>query len=142
MLEDRIERLREFSLRVKKSHEVQANDTAFILHYDCKSGDLRPYFWYFHRAPQPQRSTLTSSSYRPSDKKNNRYKPSALDMLRLTHFFLGPCCYCAWLDGKKYTEAKIGLALAVTKTSDDDCLGQYIAICPEQKCGYFGMCQL
>ncbi|TEB25755.1 hypothetical protein FA13DRAFT_1796257 [Coprinellus micaceus] len=106
-----------FSLRVEDSHCAAPNDTPFILHYDSGSADLRPFFW-------------------PTDKKNKKFKPSELNKVRHTHSFVAPSCYCAWLDGKKYTESKIGLALRVNPSSDTENLGEYIAVCADQKCGY------
>ncbi|TEB18275.1 hypothetical protein FA13DRAFT_1803877 [Coprinellus micaceus] len=120
VLKDRAERLQEFSQRLNACHDVGPNDTAFILHYDSGVGDMRPYFW-------------------PSDETDQRVKPPALNSLRLTHLFKGPSCYCAWLQGGRYTEAKIGLALRTGGPSgiSDACLGQFVAICAEQRCGYF-----
>jgi hypothetical protein len=81
-----------------------------------------------------------STERRPSDETDQRVKPPALNSLRLTHLFKGPSCYCAWLQGGRYTEAKIGLALRTGGPSgiSDACLGQFVAICAEQRCGYFG----
>jgi hypothetical protein len=60
ILEDRIERLGEFSSRVKEAHNFAPNETAFILHYDSGTGDLRPYLWY---ASFPSFLTLVSRSF-------------------------------------------------------------------------------
>lgn len=46
ILEDRIERLREFSLRVDKCHATHPKETAFVPHYDSAAGDMRPWPWY------------------------------------------------------------------------------------------------
>jgi hypothetical protein len=35
-------------------------------------------------------------------------------------------------------ESKIGLALRVNPSSDTENLGEYIAVCANQKCGYLG----
>ncbi|KAJ3512640.1 hypothetical protein NMY22_g15271 [Coprinellus aureogranulatus] len=116
LLRDRFDRLPEFKERVKKSHEFGPEDVAFVLQYDAQCADLRPWMW-------PGKGAV-------------KVKPENLDPLRLTHYFKGPCCYCAWLEGHLFSEAKMGIALFVTQPGKPDCLGQYVAFCARQKCGY------
>jgi hypothetical protein len=67
-------------------------------------------------------------------------RPDELDRHRYTHCFKGPCCLCTYIRGDElFCEAKIGLAQTVDQPATAHCLGRYVAICPTQECGYFGM---
>ena len=71
-----------------------------------------------------------------------RVTPDKLSAHRLTHMFLGPSCLCAFLDASNHKEAVMGLAQIVMDPESKhrgEYLGQYVAMCAEQRCGYFGM---
>ncbi|KAF6751501.1 hypothetical protein DFP72DRAFT_1071182 [Ephemerocybe angulata] len=112
-LPDFVKRLEENEIWAKKLED----GTVFVLHYDYRSGDLRPYFW----------ATL----------KGRRLGADRLDSHRYTHYFLGPCCFCAWIEGSDYTESKIGLVQEILPAGRPECIGHYAAICAKQKCGFF-----
>lgn len=64
--------------------------------------------------------------------------PDQLDRHRYTHYFKGPQCLCAFKNGTTgFNEAKIGLVQAI-QPGAANCLGQYVAACATQQCGYFG----
>ncbi|KAJ3524984.1 hypothetical protein NMY22_g10764 [Coprinellus aureogranulatus] len=118
----RLQRLPEFIERVQQSHFPPGpgeNGPRAMLQYDPRVGDLRPFYW-------------------PTDGEE-RVTPDKLGLHRSTHWFLGPCCLCPWLDGSSsHVEAKIGLAQMVMDGEHAaEYLGQYVAMCAEQRCGYF-----
>ncbi|KAJ3534491.1 hypothetical protein NMY22_g6901 [Coprinellus aureogranulatus] len=115
----RREKMGEFIQRVEKSHEFGPKDTPLILQYDDRHADMRPWAW-------------------PSE-DGVPVRPDALDGHRYTHYFKGPCCPCAFQDDgpSSFHEAKIGLVQMVTQPGTAQCLGQYVALCAQQQCGYF-----
>ncbi|KAJ3550551.1 hypothetical protein NMY22_g399 [Coprinellus aureogranulatus] len=114
----RLQRLHECLESVKASERaIQLHNKAHLLHYDARTADMVPYAW-----PLLGGAKVT---------------PNLLDHHRHTHSFLAPSCPCALLDGKSYTESKIGLVQQVSQPPTAECLGQYAAICAEQRCGYF-----
>lgn len=67
--------------------------------------------------------------------------PDKLNAHRLTHYFRGPSCLCAFLDASLHTESVIGLAQMIMDPNSKyagEYLGQHVAMCAEQRCGYFG----
>ncbi|KAJ3500390.1 hypothetical protein NMY22_g19276 [Coprinellus aureogranulatus] len=114
----RLQRLFECLERVKTcQREIQVQNNACLLHYDARTGDMAPYAWPLLEGV--------------------KVSPNMLDQHRRTHFFLGPSCPCALLDGKSYSESKIGLVQQVSQPATAECLGHYVAMCAEQRCGYF-----
>ncbi|RXW13706.1 hypothetical protein EST38_g12148 [Candolleomyces aberdarensis] len=68
-----------------------------------------------------------------------RLFPSEFEGYRRTHEFEGPSCVCAFLDGKDYTECRIGIVETLNGDRDRNLStlhGEYVAICAEQRCGY------
>jgi len=53
---------------------------------------------------------------------------------RISHRMLGPCCLCPMMDESNpdFVEA------AIYKASNGDQMGEYIAACAKDKCGYVG----
>lgn len=79
--------------------------------------------------------------FRPVDPvTGERLAPSEFESYRRTHELLAPCCLCAYVDRKRYTEAQIGVAETVTEdlTRNQSVLnGEVVAVCGERRCGYF-----
>ena len=79
--------------------------------------------------------------YRPVDSETGeRIKPSEFECHRRTHGLLAPCCLCAIVEGRGYTETRIGVAETVTQdlTRNQSVLnGEIVAVCGKQQCGYF-----
>ncbi|KAJ3543473.1 hypothetical protein NMY22_g3125 [Coprinellus aureogranulatus] len=77
---------------------------------------------------------------RPVDSESKRrLTPSEMESFRRTHWFRGPCCLCALLDGEGYTEARIGIVEVKTEDKDRNqsiLHGEYVAVCAKQRCGY------
>ena len=67
---------------------------------------------------------------------NKRVAPDMWPVYRATHKFQGPDCLCPLLQTTTqkppFTEAKILLE------GSGDHIGEYIAECPNGRCGYFG----
>ncbi|KAF6741165.1 hypothetical protein DFP72DRAFT_1084752 [Ephemerocybe angulata] len=89
-----------------------------LLGYDSRSGDLRDHPW-------------------PLLADGSRSTPDNLDSHRLTHYYKGPCCFCAYVEASEYTEAKIGLLQEILSAGHPEYVGNYAAICATQTCGYF-----
>ncbi|KAJ3517091.1 hypothetical protein NMY22_g14041 [Coprinellus aureogranulatus] len=105
--------------RVTKAQEFGSKDVPLILQYDDCHADLRPWAW-------PSEGGIP-------------VRPDALDRYRYTHYFKGPSCPCPFKEEHtSFHEAKIGLAQTVTQPASPQCLGQYVAVCAQQQCGYFG----
>ncbi|TEB31010.1 hypothetical protein FA13DRAFT_1791738 [Coprinellus micaceus] len=108
----------EFISRINASQEFGAHDVPLILQYDEKMANLRPWAW-------PSVSGVP-------------VRPDELDWHRYTHYFKAPCCLFLFEDGlSSFTETKIGLVQTVTQPETAQCIGQYIAMCATQQCGYF-----
>ncbi|KAJ3519813.1 hypothetical protein NMY22_g13031 [Coprinellus aureogranulatus] len=108
-----------FIQRVKQS-QIQPfgpDDVPIILQYDQRFADLCPWLW-------PIEDGIA-------------VRPDELDRYRYTHYFKGPCCPCTMVHDSPFTESKIGLAQIVMQPATAQCLGQYVAICSMQECGYF-----
>ncbi|KAJ3523299.1 hypothetical protein NMY22_g11501 [Coprinellus aureogranulatus] len=107
----------DFLIRVEKCQEFGSDDVPIILQYDDRTGNLRPWAW----------PSVNGIPVRPND----------LDKHRHTHYFKGPTCPCSFKNGpSSFTEAKIGLAQTVMQPANAQCLGQYVAVCALQHCGY------
>jgi hypothetical protein len=71
---------------------------------------------------------------RPINEDGERVPPSDLSAFRVLYEFRGPCCLCAfrYLDLTAYTETAILLC------TEGQFVGEYIATCANDRCGYFG----
>ncbi|KAJ3539560.1 hypothetical protein NMY22_g4685 [Coprinellus aureogranulatus] len=133
------------SLRKKKAKEMlqQVQDswksidpqgTASVLQYDYREGKLS--VWYWPVTPLPVEDSSDDSG--DEEMEGSPVPPDALDRYRHTHHFKGPCCLCAFLDVSEFTEAKMGLLQTVGLNGSLVAnLGQYVAMCAKERCGYF-----
>ncbi|RXW16681.1 hypothetical protein EST38_g9171 [Candolleomyces aberdarensis] len=111
---------------LEAAHEFAGSklSPAYILHWVAQHNDLRMWPW-------------------PADAEGNRVPPDELPAYKLTHYFLGPCCFCAYLDDTVgYSEARIQLLEFVNTNRNDPnrrpFIGEWVAECArEDSCGYF-----
>ena len=87
------------------------------------------------------KSRLTLTHRRPVYPETGvRVAPSQLEAHRRSHEFQGPCCLCAFLDRRQYTEAEIGI-VEIAGGNDGEkrtvLEGEYVAICAKRRCGFF-----
>jgi len=85
------------------------------------------------RASEVSRSFLTDSNdvnRRVDLPSGMRVTPSDLVDHRCTHWFRGPCCFCAYGISDSYTECVIDV-LRLGKYT-----GEYVAMCGFDSCGY------
>jgi len=75
------------------------------------------------------------STRRPLDRNGALLKPSDLNIHRDSHVFFGPCCLCPLVenDARNIVEA-----MMVMDNPKNRPVGEYVAKCARQKCGYFG----
>ncbi|KAJ3528942.1 hypothetical protein NMY22_g9200 [Coprinellus aureogranulatus] len=110
-------RAAEFIARVNQSQDFDRDDVPLILQYDERYADMRPWFW-------PIENGIP-------------IRPDELDRHRHSHYFKMPCCPCTFVNRSPFTETKVGLAQIVLQPGTGHCIGQYVAICSTQQCGYF-----
>ncbi|KAJ3521852.1 hypothetical protein NMY22_g12142 [Coprinellus aureogranulatus] len=66
---------------------------------------------------------------------SERIPPSDWEPFRKTHIFRAPCCLCALLDNKPYTESRVAVVEIISGDPDGP-KGEYIATCAKQRCGF------
>ncbi|KAJ3492751.1 hypothetical protein NMY22_g20308 [Coprinellus aureogranulatus] len=96
--------LSHFLRQIEARHVRTKEHPAVPLHYDSKTGNLVEYFWPCEINPDSKKE----------EDKYRRVRPCDLESYRRTHHFRGPCCLCAFLDDKDYTEAQIAIVEVLT----------------------------
>jgi hypothetical protein len=54
------------------------------------------------------------------------------------HYFVAPCCLCAFQLNEMYTECRIAVVQVPFGSPGAFLNGEYVAECALRKCGYFG----
>ncbi|KAF6744216.1 hypothetical protein DFP72DRAFT_857813 [Ephemerocybe angulata] len=114
--------LSHFLRQIESAHVKTPHTHPRPLHYDSKTQLLCSWLWPCNPITE------------------ERYPPDELELQRRTHYFLGPSCLCAFLDGTDYTEARIGVVETLTEDPERNkpiLNGEYVAVCAERRCGYF-----
>lgn len=132
-------------LRQVESHHVQTpNNTPIPLHYDSKSAAMVVFQWCVERMLFLGLFLLLRGSVhvsRPFDPETQtRVPPNGLEAYRRTHYFKAPCCLCAFVENRNYSEARIGIVESFNGNEDRNrsvLHGEYVATCAAQACGYF-----
>jgi hypothetical protein len=108
----------------------ECSPTPFILEYEAKTRDLRPWAWYVTVDVVADHSWLLIRKNRPlSGEPKERLMPDQLAEHRETHHFRALCCLCVLLDGVvSYTEAAFFA----------DAEHGYTIRCAKNRCGYRG----
>ncbi|RXW14369.1 hypothetical protein EST38_g11483, partial [Candolleomyces aberdarensis] len=123
--------------------EGDPRSPAYILHWKADHNDLRMWAWYVDVLADDFKPGGSTSLLRPCGEDGSRIPPDELSAHKLTHLFLGPCCFCAFLKGtQSYTEATILLLESVNTNRNDPerrpFIGEWVAQCTrENSCGYF-----
>ncbi|TEB28541.1 hypothetical protein FA13DRAFT_1711826 [Coprinellus micaceus] len=121
--------LSHFHRQIELGHLQMTTQRPKPLHYDPNTRALAKFAWPCDLNPKPKG---------PFDKVI-RMPPSELGAYRRIHLFRAPCCLCAFLDKKGYTEAHIATVEVLTQDGDRNrCLrnGEIIAQCASQRCGF------
>lgn len=82
-------------------------------------------------------SHLNSIHYRPVNERGERVTPSALETHRISHKFLGPCCFCAMV-APAPTPVLEEAAIFLDESKGRQ-IGEYIAACARGTCRYKGV---
>ncbi|KAH6866071.1 hypothetical protein BKA70DRAFT_1454529 [Coprinopsis sp. MPI-PUGE-AT-0042] len=120
--------LHSFLRRIKLLHDYKLpRPLKFcqVLHFDHEYNNIVPWFW-------PVYDTDDNAVQVNPALVNARVTPDDLEEYRRCHFFLAPCCLCAYINGVRYTETRI----VVSDTSGEDNGGTFIAECAQRRCGY------
>ncbi|KAJ3538316.1 hypothetical protein NMY22_g5223 [Coprinellus aureogranulatus] len=109
-----------------------------VQHHHCRTPSQSPLPLHFDANTQ----SLVEYPWPVNPETNERVPPSMLESFRRSNNFRGPCCLCALLDGKPYSETLIGIVEVPSSSTyghhsyDDALYGQYVAVCSRQRCGY------
>ncbi|KAH6893808.1 hypothetical protein BKA70DRAFT_1233155 [Coprinopsis sp. MPI-PUGE-AT-0042] len=111
--------LSHFLRQIQSARFRTAHSPAHILHWDSIRDSLREWAW-------------------PADNDTGeRIPPSELENHRRTHFFTAPCCLCAFSLDETFVESRIGLAVVAPGGDSSEVVGEYVAQCASNQCGYF-----
>jgi hypothetical protein len=106
----------------EKVHLTRIRSSAnTVLQYDSDKHELATWLWYVPHYTL-QCSQLTSGISRPSASNGELVKPLHLNEYCRTHDVPAPCCLCP-------------LASKIHVSS----VGEYVAVCAQGKCGYYGV---
>lgn len=104
-----------------------------ILQYNKGSDSLSNWPWYdFLTAWWAHH--VNSLIYRPTNQSGDRVTPAELLGYCRTESISGPCCFCPLTDPTKPALVEAHFLL----THEGSHVGEYIAKCAEDLCGYFG----
>ncbi|KAJ3540837.1 hypothetical protein NMY22_g4128 [Coprinellus aureogranulatus] len=94
--------LTHFLRQIENRHATTASQKPALLHWVASTGGLGEFGW-------------------PSDEQSGeRIPPEQWESLRRTHHFRGPCCLCAFLDDKDYTESRIAISEVILASSGEN----------------------
>lgn len=116
-----------------KIREQEASERPYILHYEHRIRDLRPWHWFVGASHHSMQLLMTVIN-RPTSKSGGRILPSQLPNYSVPGF-LRPCCLCGVPVGgvtKGYVESAITIAHAGERS------GEYVARCATEACDYEG----
>jgi hypothetical protein len=123
---------RNISFYLRRLRRQQRLVHAIILHFDPIARDLRAWFWYVDTVCDIG-IALKECVLRPVTEEGMRVTPMDLPDHQITHEFRAPCCLCACnFVGTRYIESAIYLA------NDGPYIGEYVAGCASDTCGYIG----
>ncbi|KAH6871662.1 hypothetical protein BKA70DRAFT_1450975 [Coprinopsis sp. MPI-PUGE-AT-0042] len=94
-----------FLQRIEKSRDMSPRSLRYrqVLHFDASYNDVLPWFWPVY--DKDDEVVIANPQL-----LNARVTPDDFEKYRMCHFFLAPCCLCAYIDGVDYTESRIALS--------------------------------